>query len=119
MTDVGYYETLYLTRPDLTEDELNKVQGRLKEAISNHECELFKSQKWAERNLAYRIGKYNKGAYYILVYKSLRSTVSEIEKNLRFFGGDVLRFMTVRIKEEAALRERAASEADAQGGGAL
>lgn len=119
MTEVGYYETLYLMRPDLTEDELNKVQGRLKEAISNHEGEIFKSQKWAERNLAYRIGKYNKGSYYILVYKSLRSAVFDIEKNLRFFGDDVLRFMTVRIKEEAALRERAASEADTQGGGAL
>lgn len=117
MTDVGYYETLYLTRPDLTEDELNKVQGRLKEALSNHEGEIFKSQKWTDRNLAYRIGKYNKGAYYILVYKSLRSAVSDVEKNLRFFGGDVLRFMTVKIKEEAALRERAASESDAHEGG--
>src|SRR5579885_902223 len=82
MMDVGYYETLYLTRPDLTEDELNKVQGRLKEAISNHEGEIFKSQKWADRSLAYRIGKYNKGTYHILVYKSLRSAVSEVEKNL-------------------------------------
>jgi small subunit ribosomal protein S6 len=117
MTDVGYYETLYLTRPDLTEDELNKVQGRLKEAISNHEGEIFKSQKWADRSLAYRIGKYNKGTYHILVYKSLRSAVSEVEKNLRFFGGDVLRFMTVRIKEEAALRERATSESGAHEGG--
>jgi small subunit ribosomal protein S6 len=117
MTDLGYYETLYLVRPDLTEDELNKVQGRIKEAISIHEGEIFKSQKWAERNLAYRIGKHNKGAYYILIYKSLRTAVSEVEKNLRFFGSDVLRFMTVRIKEEAALRERAVSEASAHGGG--
>jgi len=117
MTDVGYYETLYLTRHDLTEDELNKVQLRLKEAISNHEGEIFKSEKWADRNLAYSIGKYNKGVYYVLVYKSFRSAVSEIEKNLRFFGGDVLRFMTVRIKEEAALREKTTSEADAHEGG--
>jgi small subunit ribosomal protein S6 len=117
MTDIGYYETLYLTRPDLTDEELNKVQGRLKEAILNHEGEIFKSQKWADRNLAYRIGKYNKGTYHILVYKSRRSAVSEIERNLRFFSGDVLRFITVRKKEEVALRERAASEVSTQEGG--
>jgi small subunit ribosomal protein S6 len=117
MTDLSYYETLYLTRPDLTEDELNKVQGRLKETISNHEGEIFKSQKWAEKNLAYMIEKYNKGVYYILIYKSLPSAVSEIEKNLRFFNSEVLRFMTVRIKEEIALRERADSQTGAYEGG--
>ncbi len=118
MTDLGYYETLYLVRPDLTEDELNKVQGRLKEAISNHEGEIFKSQKWADRNLAYRIGKYNKGVYYILVYKSLRSAVAEVEKNLRFFSGEVLRFMTVRINQETAVREKADSQIGIYEGGA-
>ena len=48
MTELNYYETLYLIRPDLTEDELGKVQGKLKEAIANNEGEIYKSEKWSE-----------------------------------------------------------------------
>ena len=55
MSKLNYYETLYLTRPDLTDDELAKVQARINDAVSNHEGEVFKSDKWAERNLAYRV----------------------------------------------------------------
>jgi small subunit ribosomal protein S6 len=110
MPKLNYYETLYLTRPDLTEEELNKVQGRLKETIANHEGEILKSEKWAERNLAYRIKHYTKGIYYILVYRALPSVVAEIEKNLNFFNSEVLRFVTVRIKEESALKDTSVSE---------
>ncbi len=117
MTELNYYETLYLTRPDLTEDELGKVQGKLKEAIANHEGEIFKSEKWSERNLAYRIGRFTKGVYYILIYNALSSVVAEVEKNLRFFNTDVLRFMTVKIKKETALSEKAASEIHLEEGG--
>jgi small subunit ribosomal protein S6 len=117
MTELNYYETLYLTRPDLTDEELSKVQGKLNEAITNHDGEIFKSEKWAERNLTYRIGKFTKGVYYILIYKALPSVVAEVEKNLRFYNTDVLRFMTVKIKKEIALGEKAASEIHVEEGG--
>jgi small subunit ribosomal protein S6 len=117
MTELYYYETLYLIRPDLTEDELSKVQGKLKEAIENHEGEIFKSDKWSERNLAYKIGKFTKGVYYILIYKALPSVVAEVENNLRFYNTEVLRFITVRIKKETALSEKAASEIHLEEGG--
>ncbi|MCI0453782.1 MAG: 30S ribosomal protein S6 [Candidatus Dadabacteria bacterium] len=117
MAELNYYETLYLTRPDLTEDELGKVQEKLAEAITNHEGEIFRSDKWSERNLAYKIEKFTKGVYYILIYKALPSVVAEVEKNLRFYNTEVLRFMTVRINKETALSEKAASEMHLEEGG--
>ena len=53
MASPKYYETLYLVRPDLTEEELNKIQERLRGIIANHQGEILKSEKWAERNIAY------------------------------------------------------------------
>ncbi len=110
MSKLNYYETLYLTRPDLTDDELAKVQARINDVISNHEGEVLKSDKWAERNLAYRVNNYSKGIYYILVYKALPGVVAELEKNFKFLNTDVLRFITLRIKEEAALKDKPVSE---------
>lgn len=104
MASSKYYETLYLVRPDLTEDELNKIQERLRGIIGNHGGEILKSEKWAERNIAYNIGNYSKGVYYILLYTALPSVVAEIEKNLRLLKSDALRFATIKVKKEMALK---------------
>lgn len=105
-----YYETLYLVRPDIKEEELSKIQNRLSDSLSSHEAELYKSDKWAQRNLAYEIQDHTKGVYYIIVYKALPGVVAELEKHLRFYKSDVLRFMTVKIDEDAANRARLAED---------
>jgi len=104
MANPKYYETLYLVRPNLTEEELDKIQGRIHGIIANHGGEILKSEKWAERNMAYTVGNYSKGVYYILVYKALPTVVAEIERSFRLLGGEVLRFMTVKMKKETVLR---------------
>lgn len=103
------YETLYVVRPDLKEDELSKIQSKLPEFIAAHEGEIMKSDKWAERELAYEIQDHKRGTYYILIFKALPTVTKDIEKHLRFYNTDVLRFMTVRIDEEVAVREKNAA----------
>ena len=111
----NYYETLYVVRPDLKEEELSKIQSKLPEFIQAHEGEVMKSDKWAERELAYEIQDHKRGTYYILIYKALPTVTREIEKHLRFYNTDVLRFMTTKINEEVAVREKnAASEKSAE-----
>lgn len=117
MQRLRYYETLYLTRPDLTDEELAKVQSRLSETISRHDGEIIRSEKWKERDLAYRIGDHKKGVYYLLIYKSLPNAVNEMEKNLRFFNTDVLRFITISIDEDGTVREGDPSNRNSDNGG--
>jgi small subunit ribosomal protein S6 len=112
-----YYETLYLTRPDITEEDLAKVQSRLGETLSKHDGEIIRSEKWKERDLAYRINDYEKGIYYLLIYRSLPSAVNEMEKNLRFFNTDVLRFITLNIDEDEALSGVDSSKTNSHNGG--
>ncbi len=109
----NYYETLYVVRPDLKEDELSKIQSKLPEFIEAHEGEVMKSDKWAERSLAYEILDHKRGVFYILIFKALPTVTRDIEKHLRFYNTDVLRFMTVKITEEVAVREKNAAESSA------
>ena len=106
----NYYETLYVVRPDIKEEELAKIQQKLNEALSAHEGEIIKSDKWAQRELAYEIKKYTRGTYYIIIFKALPGAAAELERHLRFYNTDVLRFMTVKISENAANREKFAAE---------
>ena len=105
-----YYETLYIIRPDIKEEDLAKIEQRLRDALSAHEGEIIRFDKWAQRELAYEIQDYNRGTYYIIIFKSLPGAVAELEKHLRFYNTDVLRFMTVSITEAAANKEKAAQE---------
>ncbi|KAB2824838.1 MAG: hypothetical protein F9K51_07265, partial [Candidatus Dadabacteria bacterium] len=60
------------------------------------------------------IKDYSKGIYYIIVFKALPGAAAELERHLRFYNTDVLRFMTVVISENAAKREKAAPETKTQ-----
>jgi small subunit ribosomal protein S6 len=110
----NYYETLYVVRPDLTEEDLAKIQQRLNEAIAANDGEIIKSDKWGQRELAYEIQDHNRGIYHILISKALPGVVADLEKHLRFYNNDVLRFMTVAITEDAANRAKATPENEEQ-----
>ena len=102
----NFYETLYVVRPDLKEEELTKIQTKLDDFVGAHEGEIMQSAKWAERELAYEILDHKRGVYYILVYKAFPTVTRDVEKHLRFYNTDVLRFMTVKITEEAAMKAK-------------
>ncbi len=99
-TKPNTYETLYLVRPDMETDKLTALQERLNKTITANQGEIKKNEKWEERNLAYPINKYNKGSYYILIYKALPTVISDLEKLFNLNKSDVLRFMTTLNEEE-------------------
>lgn len=106
----NYYETLYVTRPDLTDEDLAKIQQKLLDSISSNQGEVIRDDKWAERDLAYEIQDHKRGIYYILVFKALPEASKQVEKHLQFYNTDILRFMTLKITEEAANKNKATQE---------
>ena len=106
----NYYETLYLVRPDLKDEDLTKIQQKLLDSISANEGSVLRDEKWAERDLAYEIQDHKRGIYYILVFKALPNASKEVEGHLKFYNTDVLRFMTLKITEEAANKNNSSQE---------
>ncbi len=94
------YETLYLVRPDISPEDLLTIQNRVEQSVTGNGGEIIKSEKWAERDLAYRIDNYTKGTYYITVYAAEPKAVTDIERYFNLSKNNVLRFMTVKYIEE-------------------
>lgn len=92
------YETVFITSIDIKEDDLNKVLGKIKEAVSKNEGEILKLEKWQQRELAYPINDLTKGVYYIAEYKASSGVVSDIESSFKFLREEILRFLTVKVK---------------------
>lgn len=111
-----FYETLYLLRNDINDEELSTIQEKLNRAVDSNNGKILKSEKWDERELAYPIKDYTKGIYYIMTYEAVPSVPKDIEKHLRFHNDDVLRFITVVTDEEQASGKQ--KEAAAEQGGA-
>ena len=92
------YETVFITSIDIKEDDLNKVLGKIKEAVSKNEGEISKLEKWQQRELAYPINDLTKGVYYIAEYKANSGVVSDIKSSFKFLREEILRFLTVKVK---------------------
>ncbi len=94
------YETLYLVRPDISPEGLLTIQNRVEQSVAGNDGEMVKSEKWAERDLAYRINNYTRGTYYIAVYSAEPKAVTDIERYFNLSKNNVLRFITVQYIEE-------------------
>lgn len=94
------YETLYLVRPDISPEDLLTIQNRVEQSVAGNGGEMIKFEKWAERDLAYRIENYTRGTYYIAVYAADPGAVTDIERYFNLSKNNVLRFMTVKYIEE-------------------
>lgn len=93
------YETTFITRSELSDENLKTLQDRLSQVISSFQGEVVLTEDWGKRKLAYPIHKESRGHYTYLVYTGKGDVVHEIERNLRLHD-HVLRFLTVNLDRE-------------------
>ena len=98
------YETIYVMRPTVNPDEADRIAGRLKDVIEGREGKLIRVDNWGRRRLAYPIAKATRGVFVYLRYAGFGDLVAELERNLRLVD-DVVRYLTVQIKDEISLSE--------------
>ena len=109
------YETIYITHPEVTEEELSELQGKINSILTSFKGELIKLDDWGVRKLTYEVRKNSRGRFFLLDYAAGTELIRELERNLRLHDR-VLRFQTVKIGDQVtpdslkALREAATPE---------
>ncbi len=93
------YETLFIVRATLTDDEPIRIIDKVKEVIPKFGGEVVASENWGRRKLNYEIKKEKKGIYVMLHFKGEGATVRELEQCLRL-DEMVLKFLTVVIAQD-------------------
>lgn len=92
------YETIYVLRPDIDADTIDKVQARVNEVVARETGTLMKVEAWGRRRLAYPVAKHRKGVYVYVKYVGKGGLVNELERNLKLLDS-VLKFQTVLTRE--------------------
>ncbi|MFP4021810.1 MAG: 30S ribosomal protein S6 [Halanaerobium sp.] len=89
------YETTFVLKPDLEDEEKQTILQRVKNAISEHEGEVTEVDAWGKKQLAYEIKDYRSGDYTILEFNAQTTVVNELERIFKIMDG-VLRYLVVR-----------------------
>jgi small subunit ribosomal protein S6 len=92
------YELMFIVRPDMVEEELNKLISTLESSVTSAGGSS-KSEVWGKRRLAYKVGKFNDGIFVLMLLEATGATVHEVERRLRVTE-PVIKFLTVRTDEE-------------------
>jgi len=89
------YETLFIIKPTLTEEEIDAQIKKVEEIISKNGAKVRLIDTMGMRKLAYPINKQERGYYVVVYYNAPSSLIAELEYQLRY-NEDILRFMTVK-----------------------
>ncbi len=93
------YETIYIVRPDLADEELKGLSTKVEEIIASMKGDFRRLEDWGIRKLAYPINKVTRGRYYYLRFDGDAPLIAELERRLRL-DDKVIRYQSVKLEKE-------------------
>ena len=95
MTQQPYYETMYILRPDIPEEEVESHLTKYRDILVEEGADVLDNQMRGKRRLAYPIAKHKEGIYVQLSHNGDGQQVAVLEKVMRL-SEDVIRYLTVK-----------------------
>jgi small subunit ribosomal protein S6 len=93
------YEVMFIVRPDVAEEDTDKLIAGFSATITAGGGVVKSVEKMGRRKLAYMVRKFSDGNYVLLTIEANGAGVLELERRLRVTE-PVIKFITVRIDEE-------------------
>lgn len=92
------YEVLFILRPDLLEEEADKLVSGLEAAATGAGAVLHKTDRLGRRRLAYRVRGFREGNYVLFEMEAGPEPIRELQRRLRV-SEPVIKFLAVRTDE--------------------
>ena len=111
------YESIFILRSSLGDEEAEAVIEKMKSVLTKHGATIVKAENWGKKKLAYEIKHDRRGTYILLQFESAQENiVSELERLYRL-EDSVIKFLTVRVEEEALQAVVAEEQGESESGG--
>ena len=89
------YESIFILKPDLKEEEIEKNLNKLKDVIINKGGIINRLEKWGKKRLAYQVKKQRMGNYIFIVLEGPPNLIPELEKNCKL-NEDIIKYITIK-----------------------
>src|SRR5579863_2259674 len=93
------YEMMFIVRPDMVEEDQDKLISTLETAVTSSGGAVKSVEKMGKRRLAYMVRRFHDGLFILLTFEGSGGLVHELERRLRVTE-PVIKFLSVRIDEE-------------------
>jgi len=107
------YELMFIVRPDMTEEDLDKLLAMLQSIVPASGGSIVKVDKMGKRRLAYTVKRFHEGIYVLIVVEGGGAVIHELERRLRVTE-QVIKFLTVRTDEEQKRLDKVKALRDAR-----
>ncbi len=107
------YELMFIVRPDMTDEDLDKLISTLETQASNSGATVKNVERMGKRRLAYLVRGFADGMYILFTLEGTGEMIHEMERRLRVTE-PVIKFITVRIDEEQKRLEKIKKLRDAK-----
>ncbi len=111
-----HYETTFVMRPNLGEEQFTEIIERTAAIITDHGGTIITIDRWGLRRLAYEIKKETQGYYVYMRYATQGDAIQEMERVFRL-DERLLRYLSIKLADnidEATLEQEKARVAAAQ-----
>ena len=98
------YETMYVVRPDLSEERVNQVVDKYVQFITERGATGIKIQNRGKRRLAYEIQNFQDGIYIQMNYNSDGQHIKLMERDMRL-SEEVIRYLNLKLTTEETSEE--------------
>lgn len=95
-TKLVSYETVYILKPDMTEDNLLKLTDQYQGILIERGAKNIVIQNRGRRHLKYPIKKVRDGIYIQMNYEANGELVSLVERSLKI-NESIVRYLTVKV----------------------
>lgn len=92
------YEIIFITGPDLSDEDLSNILEKLKTIIPKYDGKLVHEFVWGRRRLAYQIRNNDYGVYHVWYITGSGTTIDELHRQFRY-SDEVLRFQTIKVDD--------------------
>ena len=99
------YESIFIVRPSLSDEDTEKVLGKMKGVLEKSGATLVKLENWGRKKLAYEVKRERKGTFVYLNFESSGNAVGDLERSYRF-EDSIIKFMTVKQEESANQKQK-------------
>ncbi len=99
------YESVIITDPDLTEEEMSGLLDKVKDTITSRGGQVHQYHLWGRRRLAYLINKKSHGVYHIF-YLTGDGTLLNVLNQYYRYSENILRFQTIKVENIQEESER-------------
>lgn len=90
------YETVFIVDPVLSEQQIKDAVAKFKKLIADNGGDLYHTEDWGMRKLAYPIQNKKTGYYNLCEYKADPTFIQKLEVEFRR-DENIIRFLTVAL----------------------